>query len=120
MSNGVYMVHQRFSPVPTFTVLENLFLIVKRGFTSSLAKLNYEDTELRAKELIKTLGLDIPLNIPMENLSLGIKQRAEILKALVVGANVLISDESTSFLTPYGVKKLFRFIKDLSSRGAWR
>jgi|GEM_PF-6757711 simple sugar transport system ATP-binding protein len=56
----------------------------------------------------------------MENLSLGIKQRAEILKALVVGANVLISDESTSFLTPYGVKKLFRFIKDLSSRGAWR
>jgi simple sugar transport system ATP-binding protein len=118
MSIGIYMVHQHFSLVPTFTVLENLSLVARKGIASSLARLDYRGVEARAREVMKTLNLEVPLDIPVESLSLGVRRRAEVLKALFVGANVLILDEPTSFLTPYEARELFRFIKDLSLKGA--
>jgi basic membrane protein A len=68
MSNGVYMVHQRFSPVPTFTVLENLFLIVKRGFTSSLEfsqQILRGGSNTSAQDIIKN---KYPDKYPLQNL----------------------------------------------------
>jgi len=118
MHLGIYMVHQHFSLVPTFTVLENLCLVARKGFKASLSRIDYRSVEARARELAKLSGLEIPLHVKVESLPLGIRQRAEILKALFVGADVLILDEPTSLLTPYEARELFRFVKDLASKGA--
>jgi len=118
MRLGIYMVHQHFSLVPSFTVLENLCLVARRGFKASLSRLDYRSVETRARELMELSGLEVPLHARVESLPLGVRQRAEILKALFVGAEVLILDEPTSLLTPYEARDLFRFVRDLSSRGA--
>jgi|GEM_PF-2480063 ABC-type uncharacterized transport system ATPase subunit len=86
MLNGVYSSPALFTSTNIHSFRKPL-LNRKKGSTSSLAIPNYGDVELRTKELIKILGLDIPPNIPVENLSLGIRQWAEILKALFVGAS---------------------------------
>lgn len=116
MSRGIYMVHQHFSLVPAFTVLENICLLARRGLGSSLKAIDYSYVRERVQRIMESLRLEVPLDIPVENLPVGLRQRAEILKALFVGADLLILDEPTSLLTPYEARELFRFIRDLSSK----
>lgn len=118
IGKGIYMVHQLFSLVPSFTVLENLCLVHRKGLLAPLRSLDLGSVKRRAEELLKMLGLNVPLDIPIENLPVGVRQRAEILKALYVGADVLILDEPTSLLTPYEAEELFRFIRGLVQKGA--
>ncbi len=118
ISRGIYMVHQHFSLVPSFTVLENLYLVYRRGPGSSIKSLELDAVREKAQSLLKSLGLSVPLDVPVESLPVGVRQRAEILKALFIGADMLILDEPTSLLTPHEARELFRFIRDLVSKGA--
>ena len=111
---GIGMVHQHFMLVDNFTVLENVILGTEGGalITESLANARIELTRL-AKEY----GLEVELDIAVEELSVGMQQRVEILKGLYKGAKVLILDEPTGVLTPQESDELFRIFEALKSQG---
>ena len=114
MAVGVGMVHQHFMLVEPFSVLENIIL----GAEGS-AKL--DDAKALARgallDLEKQYGFNLPLDEPVENLAVGVRQRAEILKALYRGAEILILDEPTAVLTPQEVEQLFALVGELAKQG---
>ena len=112
MKHGIGMVYQHFTLVPTFTVLENLYLSL-----STIKKTTIEEVEEKAKELIKRTGLKVPLDAVIEDLPVGLQQRTEILKALLRNARILVLDEPTSVLTPIEVNELFNTLKKLKEMG---
>ena len=109
---GIAMVYQHFSLVPTFTVFENLYLAL-----TSLEKVSREVARDRIEKIVSEIGLEIPLDEVVENLPVGVQQRVEIVKALLLGAKILILDEPTSVLTPIEVEKLFEVLKRLRDMG---
>ena len=111
---GIGMVHQHFMLVENFTVLENVVLGSEGGalITESLSNARIELTRL-AKEY----GLEVELDIAVEELSVGMQQRVEILKGLYKGARVLILDEPTGVLTPQESNELFRIFEALKNQG---
>jgi len=119
LRQGIAMVHQVFTLVPNLTALENIVLGYEstRGFFSLLRPIDYSALATKVEELCSKLGLHVPLNVPVEKLSLGLRQRVEILKALYKGARILILDEPTTFLTPIEVRELLRFIEDFRESG---
>ena len=114
MAKGVGMVHQHFMLVEPFTILENIIL----GAETSR---NLERTKKQARQILldleKTYGFDLPLDTPVGQLSVGVRQRAEILKALYRGADIMILDEPTAVLTPQESEQLFALVKQLTSQG---
>ena len=76
----------------------------RAGLSSLLAKAAARD---KLKALESKFGFDLPFDEPVENLSVGVRQRAEILKALYKGADTLILDEPTAVLTPQETEQLF-------------
>ena len=111
---GVQMVHQRSALVPAMTVPENLALGDRRAgpwFRPRRAR-------AAARALVRRFDLEVPLDRPVEDLSPGQRQRAEILRALDRGAGVLVLDEPTSVLTPAEAERLFASLRHL--RGAGR
>ncbi len=109
LERGIGMVHQHFALVDTFTALENIAL----GTGLPLG------SELRGSvmELMERTGLKVPLDIPVENLAVGERQRVEILKVLSRKVRVLILDEPTSVLTPVETDELFGFLRRLKGEG---
>ncbi len=110
---GIGMVYQHFTLVPSFTVLENLYLSVssiRKGITISQVK------EMALKLMEKT-GLQVPLEARIEELPIGVQQRTEILKTLLRNAKVIVLDEPTSVLTPVEVRELFNTLKKLKEQG---
>ncbi len=117
---GIGMVHQHFTLVPIFTALENIILgIESTGKKTSLiiSPIDTSTVEEKIKKLMKETGLEVPLDVPVELLPLGSRQRIEILKVLYRGVNVLILDEPTTFLTPLEVEELFKIMKRLKEQG---
>jgi len=114
MARGVGMVHQHFMLVEPFTVLENIIL-------GAEGNSNLDDAKKAARaallQLEETFGFDLPLDEPVENLAVGVRQRAEILKALYKGAEILILDEPTAVLTPQECDQLFDLVKLLREQG---
>ena len=111
---GIGMVHQHFMLVPNFTALENVILgyEVDKKLAPSL-----EAGREKLAELSATYGLDVPLDVPVEDLPVGLQQRVEILKTLYRGAQVLILDEPTGVLTPQETEQLFEILKTLRAQG---
>ncbi len=112
---GIGMVHQHFMLVPVFTVLENVMLGVEPiGPLGSLKK-----SEARAKltDLSERYGLAVDPDALVEDLSVGIEQRVEILKALYRDADCLILDEPTAVLTPQEIEEFFEVIETLKANG---
>lgn len=93
------MVHQEFTLATPLTVAENIALMLRKNnpFTYPLKKV-----EERAQELSEKYGLKVNLHRPVEHLSLGERQRVEILKVLFWEPSILILDEPTSVLTLNG------------------
>jgi simple sugar transport system ATP-binding protein len=111
---GIGMVHQHFMLVEPFTVLENVVLGAEDGalLRPSLAKARAELTRL-AKEY----ELEVDPDAVVGDLSVGLQQRVEILKALYRQADILILDEPTAVLTPAEADHLFRILGFLREQG---
>ena len=115
MANGIRMVFQELSLIPTLTVMENIFLNhedVKWSFV-----LKKKAMLERTRELLADLGIDLDPNQRVSSLSVGYCQLVEIAKALSVRASVLIMDEPTASLTASETKLLFNIIKLLKAKG---
>ena len=112
--NGIGMVHQHFMLVENFTVVENIIL----GFEGEFV---FGEKLSQAKESLMKLcedyNLKIDLNATISDLSVGFRQRVEILKALYRGAEILILDEPTGVLTPQEVDELFKILRSLKEQG---
>ena len=111
---GIAMVHQHFMLIEPMTVAENVVLGYepkKRGCFDF--KKAVSDVEALAKEY----GLYVDAREKVENLSVGTKQRVEILKALYRKAEILILDEPTAVLTPQEVTDLFKVLRRLKESG---
>ncbi|RLF90963.1 ABC transporter ATP-binding protein [Thermococci archaeon] len=113
IKKGIAMVYQHFTLVPTFTVLENLYL----AMLSLNPKVTIDEVEKMAKEKMKELNFEVPLDEVVEELPVGVQQRVEILKALLSNAKILILDEPTSVLTPIETEDLFRTLRKLKESG---
>lgn len=112
---GIGMVHQHFMLVPSFSVAENIMLGIeprKRFFSVDFKKM-----ENIISDYAKRLNFDIPIWEKVLDLPVGVKQRIEILKALVRGAKILILDEPSSVLTPQEVNDLFEVLRRLVQNG---
>ena len=111
---GIGMVHQHFMLVENFTVLENIIL----GFEGELVfGKKLEQAKKNLLHLCEAYKLNIDLNSIVSDLSVGFRQRVEILKSLYRGAEILILDEPTGVLTPQEVDELFKILRSLQKEG---
>ena len=107
---GISMVYQHFSLFDTLTVAENVWLGLDRA--TALA-----DVTRRIGEVCAVYGLEVEPARPVHTLSVGERQRVEIIRALLTDPQLLILDEPTSVLTPQAVDKLFTTLRQLAGRG---
>ncbi|MEX2422283.1 MAG: ABC transporter ATP-binding protein [Actinomycetota bacterium] len=112
---GLGMVHQHFMLVPVFTVTENIILGVET--TGPFGLLHLNEASRRVKDISRRYGLEVPPDAVVEDLPVGIQQRAEIVKALYREAEVLILDEPTAVLTPQETEELFDVMRSLRDAG---
>ena len=110
---GIGMVHQHFSLVDAMTVLDNILL----GYRGDGLFLPRKKLRARVTELAEHYGLQIDPDATVGELSVGEKQRVEILKALFREIRLLILDEPTAVLTPGESEQLFGVLRQLKARG---
>jgi len=110
----IAMVHQNFELVPTLTVAENVGLGLKAKREPFL---NLESVVKKINELAKDYGLPVNPEALIAQLSVGERQRVEIIKALFRQPDTLILDEPTSVLTPQEVEGLFHFMRSMATEG---
>ena len=109
------MVHQHFTLVEVFNALENIILGMEGH--GLLSKIDVENARKKLQKLMDELNFQVPLDVPVENLPVGVQQRIEILKMLYRDVNILILDEPTAVLTPIEVKELFAVLRKLKEQG---
>jgi ABC-type uncharacterized transport system ATPase subunit len=115
IAHGIGMIHQHFMLIPNFTVLENIILGQASPRPPSLEKEFFRKETLKVAE---KFGITVDLDRFVEEVSVGMQQKIEILKALYKGARLLILDEPTSVLTPQESQELFGMLNDLKQKGA--
>jgi general nucleoside transport system ATP-binding protein len=115
MRAGIGMVHQELMLVPNMSVLQNLSLTTDLKLSKPILELGDIKSKLLVME--ETYGLEVNPDALVEDLSVGERQRVEILKCLFIGADILLFDEPTSFLTEIETEKLFVSLKRMSSEG---
>lgn len=111
---GIGMVHQHFMLVQPFTVTENIILGMEpiKGLTVDL-----KSARKRVVEISEKYGLRVDPDAKIEDISVGMQQRVEILKVLYRGADTLILDEPTASLTPQEIRELIEIIRYLIKDG---
>ena len=105
---GIGMVYQHFTLVPAMTVLENL--VMARADVPAIV--NWKAERRALTEFLQTMPLRVPLDVPVDRLSAGERQKTEILKELYLGSRVLVLDEPTSVLTPEEAGEVLGFLKE--------
>ncbi|MDH3743417.1 MAG: ATP-binding cassette domain-containing protein, partial [Hyphomicrobiales bacterium] len=108
---GIGMVHQHFRLVMPFTGRENVRLAV--GATPDLA--DWTAADARIDQVLARTGLSVALDVPVSTLSIAERQRIEILKALALGAQILVLDEPTAVLTDAESDRLLLLMRDLAA-----
>ena len=111
---GIGMVHQHFKLVDNFTVTENIILGCepRKGLTVDIKR-----AAKKIEDLSKQYGLNVDPYAKIEDISVGMQQRVEILKMLYRNANVLIFDEPTAVLTPSEIDELISIMKNMTKEG---
>lgn len=110
---GIGMIYQHFSLIPSMTVAENIYLSV----LALDRRAGYREVLARAEDYARALGVRLPYDRTVEELPVGVQQKIEIIKTLVRGARILILDEPTSVLTPVETQELFKILRGLRERG---
>ena len=111
---GIGMVHQHFKLVECFTVLDNIILGVepnKHGF------LQKQEAREKVLALSEKYGLHVDPDALIEDITVGMQQRTEILKMLYRDNEILIFDEPTAVLTPQEIEELMQIMKNLAAEG---
>lgn len=111
---GIGMVHQHFKLVHNFTVLQNIILGVE---TTSHGLLKMDDARKRVMELSEKYGLMVDPDAIIEDITVGMQQRVEILKMLYRDNEILIFDEPTAVLTPQEIEELMKIMRSLANEG---
>ena len=112
---GIGMVHQHFKLVENFTVTENIILGLEpktKYFTIDTKK-----AATRVREISEQYGLNVDPNAKIEDISVGMQQRVEILKMLYRNSDILIFDEPTAVLTPQEIQELMKIMRNLVHEG---
>lgn len=111
---GIGMVHQHFMLVQPFTVTENIVLGEEpvKGL-----KLDLSSARAKIVELSERYNLKVDPDAKVEDITVGMQQRVEILKVLYRGAEILILDEPTASLTPQEITELMEIIRNLTADG---
>lgn len=113
---GVGMIHQHFMLVDPMTVAENVTLGNEPRKWGGLA-VDSSRARREVADLADRYGFDVDPDAPVGDVSVGVQQRVEILKALYRGADILILDEPTAVLTPQEVEDLFAVLEELTAAG---
>ena len=115
IKHGIGMVHQHFMLIENFTVTENI--ILGDEVCGAAGILDMKKAREEVVKLVEEYGFDVDPDARIEDISVGMQQRVEILKALYRGAEILILDEPTAVLTPQEIEKLIQIMHDLISKG---
>lgn len=111
---GIGMVHQHFKLVECFSVLDNIILGVETTKNGFLQK---EEARKKVVALSEKYGLAVDPDAIIEDITVGMQQRTEILKMLYRDNEVLIFDEPTAVLTPQEIQELLTIMKNLAAEG---
>ena len=111
---GIGMVHQHFKLVHNFSVLQNIILGVE---TTKGGFLKMDDARKKVMTLSEQYGLRVDPDALIENITVGMQQRVEILKMLYRDNEILIFDEPTAVLTPQEIDELMKIMKGLAAEG---
>lgn len=111
---GIGMVHQHFKLVQCFTVLQNIILGVE---TTKGGMLQMDEARQKVMDLSQKYGLSVNPDALIEDITVGMQQRTEILKMLYRDNEILIFDEPTAVLTPQEIDELMAIMKNLAAEG---
>lgn len=111
---GISIIYQELNLLPDLSVVQNIFL--GREIRSRLRSLNYSAMVQEAEALLMRVGVDVPPQAMVRDLSVAQRQQVEIAKALSLSAKILVMDEPTASLSETEVEKLFGIIRDLKDR----
>ena len=111
---GIGMVHQHFKLIDVFTVLDNIILGAE---DTKLGFLQKKEARRKVKELSEKYGLAIDMDAKVEDITVGMQQRVEILKMLYRDNEILIFDEPTAVLTPQEIDELMEIMRNLAKEG---
>ena len=114
LNKGIGMVHQHFMLIGRYNAIENVCLISK---SSPFSYLNKKKVAASLEDLKARYGIDVDINCPVEQLSISMQQKIEILKLLYTGADILILDEPTAVLLPQECESLFSIIRNMTNEG---
>ena len=112
---GIGMVHQHFKLIEVFTVLDNIILGAET--TSKLGFLKKKEARKKVQELSEKYGLKVNLDAKVEDITVGMQQRVEILKMLYRDNDILIFDEPTAVLTPQEIDELMEIMRGFAKEG---
>ena len=114
LASGIGMVHQHFTLAENITAFDNITLGAEPLFS---LRRNQRKAEKKINNIMSNSGLEVPLDIPVGRLSVGERQRVEILKALYRDAHILVLDEPTAVLTPQEADALFSNLRRMTNHG---
>lgn len=114
LAHGIAMVHQNFMQIEGMSIMENMILghAPKKGFF-----INYAEAKKEICRLLERMKISRSPDTKIRDLCVGERQKTEIVKALYLGARILILDEPTAVLTPQETEELFHIIRDLNKEG---
>lgn len=111
---GIGMVHQHFKLVDVFSVMDNIILGAE---TTKLGFLQKKEARKKVQELSEQYGLKVDVDAKIENITVGMQQRVEILKMLYRDNDILIFDEPTAVLTPQEIDELMEIMRGFAKEG---